>query len=115
MCLRGDIYYANLNNTIGNVQSGVRPVVIVSNNFYNNHSNNVQIVPISTNTSKIMLTHVMINDKEVMEDCGLVRCSKAQCEQVMTISKEQLYQRIGHAPKNIKNGINKALSIQLGM
>ena len=50
--LKGDIYYADLNNSIGDVQNGIRPVMVISNNFYNNFSNCVTIVPITSSLTR---------------------------------------------------------------
>ena len=69
--LKGDIYYADLNNAIGDVQKGIRPVVVVSNNFYNNFSNCVTVVPISSSMGKVIRTHVVVEGEEYLRDCGL--------------------------------------------
>ena len=94
--LKGDIYYADLNNSIGDVQNGIRPVMVISNNFYNNFSNCVTVVPF-------------------INECGLSKPSKIMCENITTISKKQLRQRIGHMPIELKSEVDKAIKIQLAM
>ena len=114
-CLKGDIYYADLNNSIGDVQQGIRPVVVVSNNFYNNFSNCVTVVPITSSLNKIIKTHVIIDNEAELKECGLKKESKVMCENIMAISKYQLKDRIGHAPLHLKQEINRAIQIQLAL
>lgn len=114
-CLKGDIYYADLNNSIGDVQNGIRPVMVISNNFYNNFSNCVTIVPITSSLNKIIKTHIVVNNEEFINECGLSKPSKIMCENITTISKKQLKQRIGHMPVELKSEVDKAIKIQLAM
>ena len=109
MFKKGDVFYADLNNTLGSIQRGIRPVVVVSNNYFNNHSEAVTVVPLSTNMNKIFSTHVVIEEK-----C-LKKKSKALCEQVMTISKLQVLQNIGSISEQMMNEINRGLKIQLSL
>ena len=113
--LKGDIYYADLNNAIGDVQQGIRPVVVVSNNFYNNFSNCVTVVPISSSMGKVIRTHVVVEGEEYLRDCGLRKVSKVMCENIMAISKKQLKDRVGHLPTELKKEVNKAIQIQLAI
>lgn len=112
MVLKSDIFYANLNNMIGHVQGGIRPVVVISNNFNNAHSDNVTVVPISSNTNVKLKTHILI-DGDLVEECGLVKESKILCETILTISKSQLYQRIGRVTVGLTKKINESIKVQL--
>lgn len=111
---KGDIFYVNLNNAVGDVQNGIRPCVVVSNNVYNERSKNVTIVPITSNLNRIIKTHVII-DKYKATEIGLKKESKILCENVVGISKEQLLQRVGHLTIELKKQINEALKIQLAL
>ena len=112
MVLKGDIFYANLNNMLGHVQGGIRPVIVVSNNFNNAHSDNIPVVPVSSNTNIKLKTHILING-DLVEECGLVKESKILCETILTISKEQLYQRVGHVTVGLTKKINEGIRVQL--
>ena len=112
MVLKGDIFYANLNNMLGHVQGGIRPVIVVSNNFNNAHSDNITVVPVSSNINLKLKTHILING-DLVEECGLVKESKILCETILTISKEQLYQRIGRVTVGLTKKINESIRVQL--
>ena len=112
MVLKGDIFYANLNNMLGHVQGGIRPVIVVSNNFNNAHSDNITVVPVSSNTNLKLKTHILING-DLVEECGLIKESKILCETILTISKEQLYQRIGRVTVGLTKQINESIRVQL--
>lgn len=90
---RGQIYYAFLPETFGSVQKGWRPVVIVSNEYANEHSTTKTVVPLTTNPkTKYLPTHVHIKSN------GRIKNSTALCEQITTISDLQLKCRIGNVP-----------------
>lgn len=112
MVLKGDIFYANLNNMLGHVQGGIRPVIVVSNNFNNAHSDNITVVPVSSNTNLKLKTHILING-DLVEECGLIKESKILCETILTISKEQLYQRVGRVTVGLTKKINESIRVQL--
>jgi mRNA interferase MazF len=80
---RGEIYYAQLDPTMGGEINKKRPVLIVSNNANNKAASTVTIVPITSNTKKIYPFETLLEVKE----SGLPKRSKAQCHQVRTISK----------------------------
>lgn len=80
---RGEIYYANLDPTIGAEIKKCRPVLIVSNNASNKMASTLTVVPITSNTSKIYPFEILLE----MKDSGLPKQSKAQCHQIRTISK----------------------------
>lgn len=83
---RGEIYFANLNPTIGSEISKKRPVLIVSNNANNNAASTVTIIPITSNTKKVYPFEVLLQPAASQ----LSKPSKAQCHQIRTISKMRI-------------------------
>lgn len=110
---RGDIYYANLNPTIGDETQKVRPVLIVSNNANNKVSSTVTIVPITSNIKKIYPFEVLLEASET----GLAKDSKAQCHQIRTISKLRIQseRRQGVSNAQILKAIKEALQLHLSL
>ena len=83
---RGDVYYADLGENKGSVQSGVRPVVIIQNNIGNHEGPTLIVVPVSSQIKKLWLpVHVWLSKQD-----GLQEDSMALCEQIQTIGKSQL-------------------------
>ena len=105
---RGDIYYADLSPVVGSEQGGLRPVLIVQNDVGNRHAPTTIVVPLTTKFGKHKLpTHVFLQIE------GL-RCeSIALCEQVRTISKLRLRQKVGAVADMTE--VNTALAISLGL
>ena len=87
---RGEIYYADLSPTVGSEINKRRPVVIVSNDANNREANTVTVLPITSNVSRVYPFEILLSPKE----CGLPKPSKAQAQQIRTISRERLR---GHA------------------
>lgn len=107
---RGEIYFANLDPTIGSEIKKKRPVLIVSNNANNKTASTVTVVPITSNTSKIYPFEVLLET----QDCGLPKRSKVQCHQVRTISKMRIEGKVaGFAIKDAMLRINAALKLHL--
>ncbi len=107
---RGEIYFANLNPTVGAEIKKKRPVLIVSNNANNKTSSTITVVPVTSNTTKVYPFEVLLETK----DCGLSKRSKAQCHQVRTISKIRIAgKRVGLANKDVMTRINAALKLHL--
>ncbi|HSW68884.1 MAG TPA: type II toxin-antitoxin system PemK/MazF family toxin [Gammaproteobacteria bacterium] len=107
---RGEIYFANLDPTVGSEIRKKRPVLIVSNNANNKASSTVTIVPITSNINKVYPFEVQLETK----DCGLSKSSKAQCHQIRTISKIRIVGKgVGLASKEIMLKINAALKLHL--
>ncbi len=95
MIRRGDIFYADLNPTIGSEQSGVRPVLVVQNDIGNKYSPTVIVAAITSRINKAKLpTHIEVSAKEY----GLTKDSIVLAEQVRTIDKKRLQERIGSRP-----------------
>ncbi len=83
---RGDIYYADLNPTVGSEINKRRPVLIVSNDANNRAANTVTVLPITSNIAKVFPFEVALS----REDSGLPKDSKAQAQQIRTIAKERI-------------------------
>ena len=109
---RGDIYYADLSPVVGSEQGGVRPVLIVQNNVGNKFSPTVIAAAITSQINKAkMPTHIEID----ADDYGLSKDSVILLEQVRTIEKRRLKERIGHLNDHLMNRVNEAIEISLGL
>ncbi|MEE3428091.1 MAG: type II toxin-antitoxin system PemK/MazF family toxin [Ruminococcus sp.] len=109
---RGDIFYADLSPVIGSEQGGVRPVLIVQNNIGNKYSPTVIAAAITSQQSKAKLpTHIPI----VADNCGLSKDSVVLLEQIRTIDKQRLKERMGAVDKNSMNRVDNAISISFGL
>lgn len=113
---RGLIVKANLGQVRGNsIQAGVRPVVIVSNNRCNNHSQVISVVPLTSKVEgkKKLPTHVLL---KVNEHKGLKKDSLALCEQVTLLPVTDIINsHYGQVTESSMSEITKALQIQLGV
>ena len=109
---RGDIYYADLSPVVGSEQGGVRPVLIVQNDIGNRYSPTVIAAAITSQRDKSKLpTHISVE----ASDCGLAKDSIVLLEQVRTIDKQRLKERMGNLSTNDMNKINKALTVSFGL
>ncbi len=109
---RGDIYYADLSPVIGSEQGGIRPVLIVQNNVGNRFSPTVIAAAITSQQSKANLpTHIPLN----ADTSGLSKNSVVLLEQVRTIDKKRLKEKMGSIDESVMNDINNAISISLGL
>ena len=109
---RGDIYYADLSPVVGSEQGGVRPVLIVQNNVGNKFSPTVIAAAITSQINKAkMPTHIEID----ADDYGLSKDSVILLEQVRTIDKRRLKERIGHLNDHLMNRVNEAIEISFGL
>lgn len=111
--LRGDIYFANLGGSgVGSEQFGSRPVIIIQNNTGNLHSPTVIVAMISTCVHKAKLpTHLVINRGEAV----LNETSVILCEQIRTIDKSRLSQKMGCLDPTKIPELDKAIKISLGL
>ena len=109
---RGEIYYADLSPVVGSEQGGTRPVLIIQNDVGNKHSPTVIAAAITSRQDKNRLpTHI-----EVQADkCGLSRDSIVLLEQIRTIDKKRLGDKMGELDLNSMNKVNTALSISFGL
>ena len=110
---RGDMFYSDLSPVIGSEQGGVRPVVIIQNDIGNKHSPTVIAAAITSQTGKNKLpTHIEIG----MENSGLKADSVVLAEQIRTIDKSRLKEKIGHIEDDeVMNKINSALGVSFGL
>ena len=110
--LRGYIYYADLSPVVGSEQGGVRPVLIVQNDIGNKYSPTVIAAAITSQTGKTNLpTHIRLNATQ----CGLSKDSVVLLEQVRTLDKKRLKERMGSLDTESMQKINQALSISFGL
>ncbi len=109
---RGDIYYADLSPVVGSEQGGVRPVLIVQNNVGNRFSPTVIAAAITSQQSKAKLpTHIPLCSGA----SGLSKDSVVLLEQVRTIDKRRLKEKMGTADEAAMTAVNNAISISFGL
>jgi mRNA interferase MazF len=109
---RGDVYYADLSPVIGSEQGGVRPVLIVQNDIGNRYSPTVIVSAITSQINKAKLpTHIEISS----EDFSLPKDSVVLLEQIRTIDKKRLKEKIGRFDKNLMGEVDDCLKISLGL
>ncbi len=109
---RGDIYYADLSPVVGSEQGGIRPVLIVQNNVGNRYSPTVIAAAITSRQEKAKLpTHIPI----VADNCGLSKDSVVLLEQIRTIDKQRLKEKMGTVDEGSMNRVNNAISISFGL
>ena len=110
---RGDMYYADLSPVVGSEQGGIRPVVIIQNDMGNKYSPTVITAAITSKLEKTKLpTHIEITS----QDAGLKVDSVVLAEQVRTIDKSRLKEKIGHIEdKALMNQIDGALGLSIGL
>ena len=109
---RVDIYYADLSPVVGSEQGGIRPVLIVQNNVGNRFSPTVIAAAITSQQSKANLpTHISLH----ADSSGLAKDSVVLLEQVRTIDKKRLKEKMGTVDENSMNEINNAISISFGL
>ena len=107
---RGDIFYADLRPVIGSEQGGIRPVLIIQNDVGNRHSPTVICAAITSKMNKAKLpTHIEIN----AELYGIEKDSVILLEQLRTIDKRRLKDKVCHLDEEMMGTINKALCISL--
>ena len=109
---RGDIYYADLSPVVGSEQGGVRPVLIVQNDVGNRYSPTVIAAAITSQRDKAKLpTHIEVHS----QDSGLTKDSIVLLEQIRTIDKKRLKERMGRLDAPSMDQIDQALSISFGL
>lgn len=109
---RGDIFYADLSPVIGSEQGGVRPVLVVQNDVGNKYSPTVIAAAITSQINKAKLpTHIEIGALEY----GLAKDSVILLEQIRTIDKRRLREKIGHLDDELMEKVNSALEISFGL
>jgi len=112
MIKKGDLYFADLSPVIGSEQGGVRPVLVVQNDVGNKYSPTIIVAAVTSQMHKAKLpTHVEIN----AAGNGLSKDSVILMEQLRTIDKKRLKERIGTLSEELLPTVNNALSISLGI
>jgi len=108
---RGELYYADLSPVVGSEQGGVRPVLVIQNNVGNKYSPTIIVAAITSQINKAKIpTHVELNSK----DYGLPKDSVVLLEQLRTLDKRRLKEKIGFVDSLKMKNIDNALLISLG-
>ena len=111
MVRRGELYYADLSPVIGSEQGGIRPVLVLQNDVGNRYSPTVIAAATTSKTAKTKLpTHIEIDSR----DYCLPKDSIILLEQIRTIDKCRLKEKIGELPPEVMNKVNSALLLSLG-
>lgn len=110
---RGDMFYADLSPVVGSEQGGIRPVLIIQNDLGNKYSPTVIAAAITSQTNKAKLpTHIELGENT----SGLKSNSVVLTEQIRTIDKSRLKEKIGHIDDaTVMNKINNALGVSFGL
>ena len=108
---RGDVFYADLSPVVGSEQGGMRPVLIIQNDVGNHYSPTVIVAAVTARITKPkMPTHVGISAKD-----GVERDSVVLLEQIRTIDKQRLRDRVAHLNDEVMKRVDKAIQISLGI
>lgn len=109
---RGDIYYADLSPVVGSEQGGLRPILIIQNDVGNRHSPTVIAAAITSRMGKTRLpTHIDIH----AEDVGLAKDSVILLEQIRTLDKRRLKEKMGHLDEDMMVAVNNAIAVSFGL
>lgn len=109
---RGDIFYADLSPVVGSEQGGIRPVIIIQNDIGNKYSPTVIVAAITSQINKAKLpTHVEISSEEY----GLNKDSVVLLEQIRTLDKKRLKEKIGHMSDEDMAKVKEALIISMAL
>ena len=109
---RGDIYYADLSPVVGSEQGGLRPVLIVQNDIGNKYSPTVIAAAITSKLDKAKLpTHIDV----YAEEFGLSKNSVVLLEQIRTLDKRRLREKMGHLDDVLMQRVNNAITISFGL
>lgn len=110
---RGEVFYADLSPVVGSEQGGTRPVLIIQNDVGNRYSPTVIAAAITSQTGKARLpTHI---DLPVEESCGLSRDSIVLLEQVRTLDKKRLREKMGHVEERVMEKVDLAIAVSFGL
>ncbi|WP_350343424.1 type II toxin-antitoxin system PemK/MazF family toxin [Proteinivorax tanatarense] len=108
---RGDVYYADLSPVVGSEQGGIRPVLVIQNDVGNKYSPTVIVAAITSQISKAKLpTHV-----EVGVEFGLEKKSVILLEQLRTIDKQRLNEKVAHLGSDMMVKVDGAIQVSLGL
>ena len=104
---RGDVYWVNFDPSIGSEITKLRPAIIVSNNIANSNLSRVQVIPLTSNTTRVYPCEALVFVKDIM--------AKAMADQVTTVDKSRINEIIGSLNTQELMKINKILKLQLGL
>ncbi len=107
---RGELYYADLDPVIGSEQGGIRPVLILQNDTGNHFSPTIVVAAITSRRKHLIPTHVKLSEQK-----GLSRESFVMLEQIRTIDRERLKERIGSIDRVQMKDVNAAIKVSLGL
>ena len=114
-CKRGDIFYADLSPVVGSEQGGLRPVLIIQNDVGNRYSPTVIAAAITSRTGKAKLpTHIGV-EAMMSSDGGLMKNSVILLEQVRTLDKTRLKEKMGHLDDSVMRRVNEAIAVSFGL
>lgn len=109
--MRGDLFFADLDPVVGSEQGGIRPVVVLQNNIGNKYSPTLIVAAITSQTNKNrMPTHVRVSDRT-----DLPKNSVVLLEQLRTIDKKRLQQKLGAFDEETMEEIDEALGVSIGL
>ena len=109
MVKRGELYYADLSPVVGSEQGGIRPILIVQNDVGNKYSPTIIAAAITSQLNKTRLpTHVDLSGY------GLPKNSVVLLEQIRTLDKKRLKEKIGEVPLDVMTRVNEGLLLSLG-
>ncbi len=108
---RGELYFADLSPVVGSEQGGVRPILVVQNDIGNKYSPTVIAAAVTSRLDKSKLpTHI-----EIPRSVGLVKDSVVLLEQIRTIDKRRLKDKIGEIPSGLMKKVNDAILVSFGI
>lgn len=109
---RGDIYYADLSPVVGSEQGGLRPVLIIQNDVGNRYSPTVIAAAITSRMGKTRLpTHIDV----YADKAGLAKDSVILLEQIRTLDKRRLKEKMGHLDESVMHEVNAAIAVSFGL
>ena len=112
MLRRGDIYYADLRPVIGSEQGGIRPVLVVQNDVGNRHSPTIICAAITSKMNKAKLpTHIEL----AAQSYGLPKESVVLLEQIRTLDKRRLRERMGRVDSEVMEKVDAAIAVSFGL